>query len=203
VPHTEPEHLNSSGLHSPRAAAVVETASKFSPDRQLGNLTDSAMKGGVRPQLREALSAAAIALNEKLSDREAVVRRSGELLMASGRVDSGYTDAMLAALEEFGPYIVLAPGVALAHARPTTAVHGVAFSLLTLDPPVAFGHPENDPVRLVLGMAAPDDESHIEALSELAELLGDDTRRRRLMTATTAQEVLSLIGPAGRQEAKR
>jgi PTS system ascorbate-specific IIA component len=151
--------------------------------------------------LQEALSPASIGLNENLRDREATVRRSGELLTAGGRVEPEYTEAMLAALEKFGPYIVLAPGVALAHARPTTAVHGVAFSVLTLDPPVAFGHPENDPVRLVVGMAAPDDASHIEALRQLAELLGDDAPRKRLMAATTAQEVLALIGPAAREEA--
>jgi PTS system ascorbate-specific IIA component len=103
---------------------------------------------------------------------------------------------MLAALEEFGPYIVIAPGVALAHARPSAAVRGVAFSVLTLEPPVAFGHADNDPVRLVVGMAAPDDESHIEALRQLAELLGDDDRRERLMAAADAGEVLALIGAA-------
>ncbi|HEY7463694.1 MAG TPA: PTS sugar transporter subunit IIA [Candidatus Limnocylindria bacterium] len=151
--------------------------------------------------LRDALAEGSIALNEPLADREAAVRRSGDLLVAGGQVDPDYTAAMLAALEEFGPYIVLAPGVALAHARPTPAVHGVAFSVLTLDPPVAFGHPDNDPVRLVIGMAAPDDESHIEALRQLAELLGDDTRRDRLMTAGTAQDVLALIGPQTAREA--
>jgi phosphotransferase system HPr-like phosphotransfer protein len=71
VPHTEPEDRNSSGLHAPPAAVLVETASQFSADVQVGHLTTS-VKGGVRPQLRDALSAAAIALNEKLSDREAV-----------------------------------------------------------------------------------------------------------------------------------
>jgi PTS system ascorbate-specific IIA component len=153
--------------------------------------------------LRDALAEGSIALNASLADREAAVRRSGELLVASGQVDPDYTTAMLAALEEFGPYIVLAPGVALAHARPTPAVHGVAFSVLTLDPPVAFGHPDNDPVRLVVGMAAPDDESHIEALRQLAELLGDETRRDRLMAASTAQDVLALIGPSSVKEARR
>ena len=152
--------------------------------------------------LRDALSEASIALNERLGDRQAAVRRSGELLTAGGRVDPEYTATMLSALEEFGPYIVLAPGVALTHARPSPAVHGVAFSILTLDPPVAFGHPVNDPVRLLVGMAAPDDESHIEALRQLAELLGEDMRRKRLMAAMTAQEVLALIGPAERKEAK-
>jgi PTS system ascorbate-specific IIA component len=150
--------------------------------------------------LGDALSAPAIALNVVAGDREAAVRLSGELLAAGGRVDPAYTDQMVAALEEFGPYIVLAPGVALAHARPSSAVHDVAFSVLTLDPPVPFGHAENDPVRLVIGMAAPDDESHMEALRQLAELLGDDARRERLVAATTAQEVLALIEPAQGKE---
>ena len=144
--------------------------------------------------LHDALSESAIGLNEHLKGREAAVRRSGDLLTVGGRVDPAYTDEMLATLAEYGPYIVIAPGVALAHSRPSPAVHGVAFSILTLDPPVAFGHAENDPVRLVVGMAAPDDQSHIEALRQLAELLGDDARRERLMAATTAQEVLALIG---------
>jgi PTS system ascorbate-specific IIA component len=153
-------------------------------------------EAGTPMALRDALPLAAIALGERLPDRDAAVRRSGELLGAGGRVDAAYTDEMLAALDEFGPYIVIAPGVALAHARPSAAVRGVAFSVLTLEPPVAFGHADNDPVRLVVGMAAPDDESHIEALRQLAELLGDDDRRERLMAAADAGEVLALIGAA-------
>jgi hypothetical protein len=72
VPYTEPEDRNSSGLHAPPAAVLGETASQVSADVQVGNLTGTSVKGGVRPQLRDALNAAAIALDEKLSDREAV-----------------------------------------------------------------------------------------------------------------------------------
>jgi len=143
--------------------------------------------------LSDALPPESIALGERLPDRAAAVRRSGELLVASGLVDPGYTDEMLAALEEYGPYIVIAPGVALAHSRPSPAVRGVAFSILTLDPPVEFGHPENDPVNLVVGMAAPDAESHIEALRQMAELLGDDASRERLVGAVSPSDVLALV----------
>jgi PTS system ascorbate-specific IIA component len=152
---------------------------------------------GVPASLGEAVDPRAIAVGERLPDREAAVRRSGELLTAGGMVDPAYTDEMLAALQEYGPYIVIAPGVALAHSRPSAAVRGVAFSILTLEPPVAFGHAENDPVRLVLGMAAPDEVSHIEALRQMAELLGDDRTRERLMGAADASEVLALIGVPG------
>lgn len=143
--------------------------------------------------LGDALVPASIALGERVPDRESAVRRSGDLLVKGGRVDPAYTDEMLGVLSEYGPYIVLAPGVALAHARPGPSVHGVAFSILTLEPPVAFGHPENDPVSLVVGMAAPDDESHVEALRELADLLSDDERRERLSAARTPGEVLSVV----------
>jgi PTS system ascorbate-specific IIA component len=149
---------------------------------------------GDRPvSLRESLSERSIALGEQHGDRDAAVRRTGELLAAGGSVDLDYTDEMLAALEQYGPYIVIAPGVALAHARPSPAVRGIAFSILTLVPPVPFGHPENDPVRLVVGLAAPDDESHIEALRQMADLLGDDTRREELIGARVVDEVLALV----------
>lgn len=148
--------------------------------------------------LAEALNPASIALGERHLDRGAAVRRSGELLTAGGQVDPDYTDEMLAALDEYGPYIVIAPGVALAHSRPSAAVRGVAFSILTLDPPIDFGHAENDPVRLVVGMAAPDADAHIEALRRMAELLSDDGTREELMGATEPGDVTALVeGEAG------
>jgi PTS system ascorbate-specific IIA component len=149
--------------------------------------------GDTPVSLRESLSERSIALGEEHAGRDGAVRRTGELLAAGGWVDPAYTDEMLAALEQYGPYIVIAPGVALAHARPSPAVRGVAFSILTLAPPVPFGHPENDPVRLVVGLAAPDDESHIEALRQMADLLGDDTRREELIGARVVDEVLALV----------
>ena len=148
--------------------------------------------------LAAALPLVSIALREQHGDRDAAVRRAGALLSAGGQVDEAYTDEMLAALAEYGPYIVVAPGVALAHARPSPSVHGVAFSVLTLDPPVAFGHADNDPVSLVVGLAAPDADSHIEALRQMAELLGDDAARERLISATEVAEVRSMVeGAAG------
>lgn len=152
--------------------------------------------------LRDALDPRSIALGERCADREAAVRRSGELLALSGRVDPSYTAEMLAALVQYGPYIVIAPGVALAHARPSPAVRAVAFSVLTLVPSVAFGHPDNDPVELVIGMAAPDDTSHVEALRQLAELLSDDRARQQLIEATDPEEVLGLMPPTATPNTK-
>jgi PTS system ascorbate-specific IIA component len=147
--------------------------------------------------LGDVLGRVSVAVGERLPDREAAVRRAGALLLASGRVDDAYSDEMVAVLQEYGPYFVIAPGIALAHSRPSPAVRGVAFSVLTCDPPVPFGHPDNDPVSLVIGIAAPDDASHVEALRQLAELLGEDRRRERLLAARSVDEVLDALRLAG------
>lgn len=156
---------------------------------------------GTGGALLRVLSPASVAVREAMPDREAVIRRSGELLAASGRVEREYTEEMLAALAEHGPYIVVAPGIALAHSRPSAAVRDVAFCMLTLEPPVDFGHSDNDPVRLVVGMAAPDADSHVEALREAAEILADDRLREMLIAASSPEEMLKVVNDAVRDDA--
>jgi PTS system ascorbate-specific IIA component len=100
---------------------------------------------------------------------------------------------MIATVEQLGPYIVIAPGIALAHSRPSPAVHRAAMSVVTLRRPVEFGHKQNDPVRLVVGLAAPDDEGHVTALASLAEFLSDEERREALIGASSASDVVDMI----------
>src|SRR5699024_8326932 len=77
-----------------------------------------------------------------------------ELLVATGATDGAYTDAMIRTVEQHGPYIVLAPGFALAHSRPDESVHRTELSFVRLAEPVAFGHAANDPGTLVMALAA-------------------------------------------------
>jgi PTS system ascorbate-specific IIA component len=100
---------------------------------------------------------------------------------------------MVATVEQLGPYIVIAPGIALAHSRPSPAVLRAGLSLVTHLEPVPFGHRENDPVRLVVGLAALDEEGHVTALSTLAEFLSDEGRREALITAADAEAVARMV----------
>lgn len=97
----------------------------------------------------------------------------GQHLVDSGKVEQRYVDQMKQNVEEIGPYIVVAPGVALFHARPEDGVLEPSLALITLEEPVKFGHPENDPVDIVIAFGAENKESHIPALMKLAEQLGN------------------------------
>jgi PTS system ascorbate-specific IIA component len=146
------------------------------------------------PRLTELLGTDAIRIGQTAADWRAAVRLAGDALAASGATTPAYTDEMVATVEQLGPYIVIAPGIALAHSRPSPAVLRPGISLVTLSEPVAFGHRANDPVRLVIGLAAVDEEGHVTALSTLAEFLSDEARRERLMRAASPADVVRLIG---------
>jgi PTS system ascorbate-specific IIA component len=133
-----------------------------------------------------------LAVAVSATDRDSAIRASGQLLVASGRVTGEYVDQMVAAVEEFGPYIVIAPGIALAHARPSDAVLSTGLSLAVLAEPIEFGS-HNDPVRLVFGLAAKDHDGHMTVLASLAERLTDEDFVNSLLNALTIDELARLL----------
>jgi len=126
-------------------------------------------------------------------DRTDAVRAAGDLLVTAGVCVPGYVQAMVDALDQLGPYCVIAPGVALPHATPDDGVLRTGMSLVTLREPVVFGHATNDPVRLVVALAPQDKQAHLAALQDLASRLGDPGAVDRLAAAPTPQAVLDLL----------
>ncbi|NEE03877.1 PTS sugar transporter subunit IIA [Phytoactinopolyspora halotolerans] len=106
-----------------------------------------------------------------VEDWRAAVRAACRPLAAAGAVDDRYAERCIEIAEEHGPYMVLAPGLALAHARPEDGVHRLCLASATLAEPVPFGHADNDPVDLVLAFGSPDDSSHLRLLQAVAEHL--------------------------------
>lgn len=145
------------------------------------------------PTLSSMLTSQTIALMLRVQDWQQAVREAGNLLVQVGAIEPRYVDAMIQMVQEMGPYIVIAPGVALPHARPEEGVKAPGMSLVTLDPPVNFGNKHNDPVHLVIAFAAKDHESHIAALAELARLLEDQNVLSQLKRASSPEELLSVI----------
>lgn len=143
--------------------------------------------------LRELLPAGSIVTGAHVGDWRAAIRAVGDLLVADGATTDAYTEQMLATVDEFGPYIVIAPGLALAHSRPSEAVLRTAMSWASLAEPVEFGHPQNDPVRLVVGLAAVDHTGHSAALARLARMLAQPDRLHTLTEAGDPATVHTII----------
>lgn len=147
--------------------------------------------------LSQLLDPAAVALDVRPADWREAIATAGALLRDTGVATDEYTAAMIRTVEEKGPYIVIAPGFAFAHARPSAAVHTTGLAWVRLAEPINFGHPHNDPVELIAALAATDAKQHTAAMAELARLLGNKKTQAALAAASTPREVLEIIHTAG------
>ena len=143
--------------------------------------------------LNQALAEGSISVRATASNWKQAIELAGDALVTSQRTTTQYTEDMVQAVEELGPYMVIAPGIALAHARPSEAVLGTGLSLITLTEPVVFGSEANDPVRLVIGLAAVDHDSHIDLMAALSDLLMDVMKVNMLLQAENVEQVRELL----------
>ncbi|MEY3483526.1 MAG: hypothetical protein RLZZ218_361 [Actinomycetota bacterium] len=143
--------------------------------------------------LEQALGQGSIKLQQSCVSWRETFELAGLGLVESSRTTSAYIQEMIQAFEELGPYMVIAPGIALAHGRPSESVLETGLSLVTLSTPVVFGSTSNDPVSLVIGLAAVDHDSHIDLMAALSELLMSEDTVNSLLRATNESEVRSYL----------
>jgi PTS system ascorbate-specific IIA component len=110
------------------------------------------------------------------------------LLELDSKVSSGYLQEVLTAAKNLGPYFVIAPHIAIAHAAPSSNVLETGFALLKLETPVASGS-INDPVRLLFAFCAKDADSHLELLSEFAQVMSSPGKVNTLLNESNAEAI--------------
>ena len=132
---------------------------------------------------------------DSVSTWQDAVHLAAQPLLAHGYIEESYIQAMIASIKETGPYIVLAPKVAVPHASPDAGVHQLGISLLQVKEPVDFS--ENDDadkkVQLIFVLAAVDSTAHLRALQELALILDDEEAIDSLIAASDPREILAII----------
>lgn len=143
--------------------------------------------------MREVLDHGSVLVGVEPDGWREAVQISGRLLVDVGAAEERYVAAMVRTTEELGPYAVLAPGVAIPHARPEDGARRVGLSLAVLSEPVEFGSKENDPVDLVFGFSTTDSDAHVELLQALADLIEKPENTEALRGASTVKEVLQVV----------
>ena len=134
-----------------------------------------------------------ILLQADASTWQEAVKLSVDLLVKADVVEPRYYQAILDGVAQHGPYFVIAPGLAMPHARPEEGAKGLGLSLLKLKQGVSFGAGEFDPVDVIVMLAAPDKHSHIEMISALAELFSSDEDMEKLHQANTLEDIKTII----------
>jgi PTS system ascorbate-specific IIA component len=128
------------------------------------------------------------------TDWKDAIIKGGQLLLDRGAATPDYLQTIIRKCEENGPYIVIAPGIAMPHARPEEGALALGYGIVTLKTPVNFGDPDNDPIQLLIYLAAPDVKSHNEeAVCQIADLCDDEDAIDAIIKAASAEEILTIL----------
>ncbi|MET3696255.1 PTS system IIA component (L-Asc family) [Bacillus oleivorans] len=135
-----------------------------------------------------------VALDVEVTSSNQAIEAAGALLVNENAVEETYVKAMLQSYQKNGPYFVLAPMIALPHARPEDGVKEASVSFVRLKYPVEFGSKWNDPVKFVFALGASSSNEHLQILQKLTMLLNEPSNLEQLERATSYQDIKKIIG---------
>ncbi len=130
---------------------------------------------------------------DQVIDWKAAIELCAKPLLEDGSINTNYISTIYSLHENIGPYYVLAPGIAMPHARPENGVNKMALSLLVVKEGVVFHSDENDPIKLIVLLAAENNDSHINLISHLAELFSNEQDIEMIISANTVEEINNII----------
>ena len=143
--------------------------------------------------LKTLLTPDVVQVIPQVKDWREAIKIACQPLIDKGCIEPRYVDAIYKSHEQIGPYYVLGPGIAMPHARPEEGVNQLSLALTIIEKGVEFGADENDPVKLLIVLAATDNDSHINAIVKLAELFDNQDDIDTLLQAKSKAEVLAVI----------
>lgn len=143
----------------------------------------------------ELLQRENVQILESAADWKDAVRRSVLPLEKGGFVTPQYKEGVITNIEQLGPYICLAPHVALPHARPEQGAVRTQIAVTLFREEVDFDgfDREDAKANLFVTLAAADNNSHLDALMEISEILQDDKKMEQLLQASNEEELYTLF----------
>ena len=118
---------------------------------------------------------------------------AASLLVEVGAAREGYPAEVQQIIQQQGPYMVIAPGVAIVHGRPDADSTGSAASLLISSSDLVSGNQKNDPVRVLFAVSATSSERHLQMLQSLSEFLLVEDTVQKLQSCSTVSEVRQFL----------
>ena len=130
---------------------------------------------------------------EEFDSWEEAVQFSAEPLLKGGEIKQSYIDGMIESVKEHGPYIVIAPNIALPHARPETGSVKIGYCVMKTNKPVRFLEDGSADAQLFIALSCVDADTHLEMLQEIVMILSDQEKHDAIFAATTKEEMVALF----------
>lgn len=130
----------------------------------------------------------------KFDNWKDAVQASCNPMIEQGVIDQRYVEAIFACVEKYGPYICIAPNIAIPHS--TEGAEGVsktAIGFMHVNESVYFD--ENDPdknAKLFFVLASSNHEEHMNNMMALTSVLMNEEVVNELLKATCDEDLLKI-----------
>lgn len=133
-----------------------------------------------------------IQIYDEVESWEEAIQIAAKPLLTKNIIEQSYINSMVRSVKDLGPYIVIAPEIAIAHARPDKDVHQVGLSLLKLNKHIQF-YDEQHYATLIFVLSAIDNSSHLNILQSLANILSNKNIVQKLIKSNNKEEIIKII----------
>lgn len=142
--------------------------------------------------LSSLLPKRSICLRQETMDWESAIRLGNQLLRDRGLTGLQYEEKLVDMVRSQKHHFIIHEGVAFPHASTQDGVWETGFSLLTFREPIMFG-PGQQPIWLIITLAAVDKNQHVGPLATLLDALNDERFMRLLRGTSDAEDVWNRI----------
>ncbi|WP_312315591.1 PTS mannitol transporter subunit IIA [Atlantibacter sp.] len=146
-------------------------------------------------RLIDYFPASSISIKSSATNWQEAIDFSMSSLLANHYVNTNYIQAIKDLTITIGPYYILAPGVAMPHARPECGALKTGMSLTLLKQEVKFAE-DDEGIKLIIGLSAANSDSHIGAIQALSELLSEEETLTALLAAKSEKQLADIIARA-------
>ncbi len=108
-------------------------------------------------------------------------------------IEKEYADLIINSIKKHGPYIVIAPKIAIPHAQEGHGVNETAICFMKTNTPVSFGEGEEYDAQLFFVLASVDNEVHLKNLTKMVELISDEETVEKLLEAQSVEDLKKLV----------
>ena len=123
---------------------------------------------------KELIDKQRVVFADKFDRWEDAIKEAAQPLLRDGAIEESYIGDMIASVNPYGPYIVIAPDVAMPHAQGGNGVNETAISFMKVNHPVHFSESSEHDARLIFVLASVDNDSHLGMLQSLVAAISDD-----------------------------
>lgn len=147
----------------------------------------------VQPMIQDILTDHHISIVSGEYSWQEAIKVVSEPLLSEQIIEPIYINAMIDGVNKYGPYIVIGPHLALAHARPEDGANKLGLSLTIFETPVSFGVEEEQQVQIVFCLSAVDSFSHLNIMKSLVSLIQNEEKIDELGKARDVETVKQIL----------